>query len=378
MGRDPLKRFHRCVVVLLASVCGLLASAGSASAAQLLYGTDGAGGHLSNLYVLNPDTGAVVRTVGPIGFAVTGLAIDPTTGTLYGSTGRSLTEGAPNPGSLITINRTTGQGTLVGDLVPPEGDRSPAAGLTFTPDGTLFGWIEPNLDDLARIDKATGLATIVGDSTLDTYGSGLASNSSGVLYFAGDGEQGPLRTVDRNTGLTTQVATLNGPSGNPGISALAFDAAGTLFGSRIPSDSPDFAPSDLITINTSTGVITSKGPSVERLDAIAFVPPRTATLKKKLKNGGEKVRLFGQINDVGDPACVAGQSVKLQRKKLGAAKTAAKKKKKKFKTFRTLTTNQAGKFSTKAKVNQTFKYRAFLPESNVCDDSTSKAKKVKA
>jgi hypothetical protein len=117
---------------------------------------------------------------------------------------------------------------------------------------------------------------------------------------------------------------------------------------------------------------------LERLDAIVFVPPRTTTLKKKLKNQGEKVRLFGQITDPGDPACTVGQTVKLQRKQLGAAKAAAKKKAKKFKTFRTLTTNQTGKFSTKAKVNQTFKYRAFLPESNVCDDATSKAKKVKA
>jgi hypothetical protein len=368
-----VKRIGRRLIVPLVCLCGLLASAGTASAAQILYGADGAGGNISNLYVLNPDTGAVVRTVGPIGFAVTGLALDPTTGTLYGSTGRQASAGQPNPGSLISINRTTGAGTLVGDLFP---DTSTAADITFTPDGTLYGWLEQTIDDLVTINKSTGAATVVGDSGLDTYGSGLASNSSGVLYFAGEGEQGPLRTVDRNTGATTQVATLNGPTGAPGISALAFDAAGTLFGSRIPSDStPPIFTSDLITINTSTGAITSKGPSVDRLDGIVFVPPRSVTLKKKLKSHGTKVRLFGRISDSGDPACVAAQAVQLQRKKLSKAKSS---KKRTFHNFRLLTTDQAGSFSTKTKVKRTVKYRALLAETTVCDDAASKGKKVKA
>jgi hypothetical protein len=371
-----MNRVRRFVVAAVASTCSLLALTSSASA-DLLYGANGAGNNPSNLFILDPGTGQVLRTIGPIGFGVTGLAIDPTTGTLYGSTGRSNDPGSgPNPGSLITINRTTGQGTLVGDVIPPASDRSPAADLTFTPDGTLYGWIEPNTDDLARIDKATGAATIVGDSGLSTYGSGLASNASGTLYFAGEGEDMPLRTVDRNTGLTTVVATMNGdPTLERGISALAFDSSGTLFGSRLPSNSPPFN-SDLITIDTTTGAITSKGTSADRLDALVFVPSRSVTLKKKLKSNGTKVVLSGRINDPTDPACVGGQTVKVQRKRLGGAKSA--KKKKGFKTFKTVKTKSSGKYSAKAKVTASFKYRAFLPESNVCDDAKSKVKKVKA
>jgi hypothetical protein len=370
-----VNRFRRCLVVLFASTCGLLAATGSASA-ELLYGTDGAGNNPSNLYILNPSNGSVVRTVGPIGFGVTGLAIDPTTGTLYGTTGRNTGPGTgPSPGSLVTINRETGAGTLIGKLVPSSSPGDPAADITFTPDGTLYGWLEPDTDSLVTIDKASGLATVVGESGLSTYGSGLASNASGVLFFAGEGEQGPLRTVDRNTGLTTEVATLNGPDGDPGISALAFDAQGTLFGSRLPSNSPEFS-SDLITIDTGTGAITSKGPSVDRLDAIAFVPDRSVTLKKKLKSHGTKVRVFGSITDTGDPACISGQTVQLQRKNLGKAKSA--KKKATFRNFRALTTDQAGNFSTKAKVKRTVKYRAVLAETNACTGATSNAKKVKA
>ena len=95
-----------------------------------------------------------------------------------------------------------------------------------------------------------------------------------------------------------------------------------------------------------------------------------------MKSHGTKVRLFGQISDPGDPACSGGQTVQIQRKKLSGKKK--KGKKKKFKNFRNLNTDQTGNFSTKTKVNQTFKYRAFLPESNVCGDVTSKVKKVKA
>jgi hypothetical protein len=358
----------------LATACSFLALTGTASA-QLLYGADGGGGHLANLYILNPDTGAVVRTVGPIGHSVTGLAIDPTTGTLYGVTGRSTDGGETNSVSLIKIDRATGAGTVVGK---ERSNNEGAADITFTPDGALYGWLEPDTDDLVTIDKATGAATVVGDSTLDTYGSGLASNSSGVLYFAGEGQNGPLRTVDRATGATTQIATLNGPGGTsiPGISALAFNG-GTLFGSRLPSASDTSFASDLLTIDTSSGVITSKGSSVDRLDAIVFTPPRSLTLKKKLKSHGTKVRLFGQVSATGDPACVAGQSVQIQRKKLGKSK-GKKKKKKGFRNFKSVTTGQDGSYSTKTKVKKSFKYRAFLPETNVCDDVTSGAKKVKA
>jgi hypothetical protein len=361
---------HRCLVALAVSACGLLASAGSASA-DLFYGANGAGNRPADLLILDPSSGAVLRTVGPIGYGVTGLAIDPTTGILYGVTGRNADPGtAPNPGSLITINRTTGAGTLVGDLLP---DTDGATDITFMADGRLYGWFETD-DNLGAINKASGTATIVSDAGVSTYGGGLAFNSAGVLFLAGDGLQGTLDTVNPATGQVTPGPTLTGPSPDPGISALAFNSAGQLFGSTTPSDSGTLG-STLIRIDPASGALTTIGPAIDRLDALAFVPDRTVTLKKKLKSHGEKVRLFGQINDTGDPACAAGQAVKLQRKKLGASKAA---KKKKFKTFRTLTTNTAGKFSTKTKVIQTFKYRAFLPESTVCDDVTSKAKKVKA
>jgi len=67
------------------------------------------------------------------------------------------------------------------------------------------------------------------------------------------------------TGLTTDVAALNGTSDSP-INALAFNGS-TLYGSRLDRGA---TTSELITINTTTAAITVVGPSVNRLDAIVF------------------------------------------------------------------------------------------------------------
>jgi hypothetical protein len=239
-----------------------LAAAAPAFAAEVLYAADGAGGTTSNLYILNPATGAVVSTVGNIGFAVTGLAIHPSTGVMYGSTGR---RSAASPHSLITINKTTGAGTLVGTYIV--GSLETMADLTFTSDGTLYGWLEPASDDLYTINTATGAATLVGNAGISTSGSGLAASSTNVLFFCGDGDDGPLRTINRTTGLPTTVGIMNGTTGNA-ISALAFNSAGTLFGARLANDVGGTA--DLVTINTTTAALTVVGPSVVNLDAIVF------------------------------------------------------------------------------------------------------------
>ncbi len=371
------------LAAVLASCCGLSAVASTASAQEVLYGADGAGGNPSNLYILDPGSGAAVENIGPIGFAVTGLAVDPADGTLYGSTSRQTTGGAPSPGSLITINRTTGAGTLVGDLRP---DTETAADITFTPDGALFGWLEPNSSDLVTIDKVTGAASIVGDSGLNNEGSGLASSPGGVLFLA-ESDNGPLRTVDRNTGATVTVATMNGTKGFR-VPGLAFDAMGTLFGAR-QGGSAGFE-GDLITINTVTGAVTTMGPSLTRLDAITFAQPQPAlqsartvsfdASKAKAKQAGTSPRLAVKkgkkarfSGDVSAPQNVAGcesnQTVEIQRKKP---------KQTTFTTLEQVQTDAAGSFSTAKKIKKTFEYRAVVGETAACDDATSSSEKVKA
>jgi hypothetical protein len=232
--------------------------------AALLYGADGATGALSNLLILDASNGAVISTVGPIGFAVTGLAFDPLTGMLYGSTSRRQGS-VQTPGALIRIDVNTGAGTLVG----PYGiGTETMADISFRSNGTLYGWLEPNADDLHTINKLTGAATLIGEAGISTAGSGLAFNSSDTLYFTGEGAVGvPLRTVDPDTGLTTVAATLSGYTGDGSfINALAFSDADLLYGVAGGAR----GPTDLIIIDTTNGAITTLGPTAPNLDAIAF------------------------------------------------------------------------------------------------------------
>lgn len=232
-----------------------------------LYGADGAGGNSSNLYVLDPANGSILQTIGAIGFPVTGLAVHPSTGELFG-----MTTGTPNTnperGFLLRVDEGTGQGTQIGDINP--GNTETSADLAFAPDGTLFGWIEPNTDDLATIDLNTGLGTVVGDAGLSTAGAGLATLDGTTFLLAGAGTAGNLSSIDPTSGAETGTVTLNGYAGlGDEVSALDFDVAGVLFGTIVDTDVAN-RTAELITIDPSSGLITVLGPSVDRLDAIAF------------------------------------------------------------------------------------------------------------
>jgi DNA-binding beta-propeller fold protein YncE len=254
------------VIVVTAALIGLLAvPARAGGPAQVLYGADGAVGNpATNLYILDPATGGIVTTVGPIGFAVTGLAVHPTTGFLYGTTSnRSPT----SPGFLIAINQTTGAGVAIGDLVA--GDET-AADITFGADGTLYGWLEADTDDLVTIDLLTGAATVVGDSGLSTAGSGLAGIGNPLILF-GEGDDACASLIDTGTGAVSDpcVFTLNSTF-NGEIAAADFDAGGVLYGADLTGSGTQPRLAQLVTINTTTGAVTVLGDSVNSLDAIAF------------------------------------------------------------------------------------------------------------
>jgi hypothetical protein len=252
----------RTVVRILGLFLATLLSGSALAQVTILYAADGAGGNPAcRLYTLNPATGAVVTNIGPIGMAVTGLAVHPATGVLYGTTGGAS---PVNPNSLITINRTTGAGTLVGAH-----GTGPIADIAFRADGTLFGWSE-GTDDLVTINLANGVATVVGNSGVNTFGSGLAMSPANVLFFAGEGASSNLRTVNQATGLTTVVAALAGaPQAGGTINAMAFSPTGVLFGSNGNFGGAGGAV-NLVTINTATAAVTNVGVSLPGMDAIAF------------------------------------------------------------------------------------------------------------
>jgi hypothetical protein len=242
-------RFAVVVAVALSALAFTSAASAQAPSPVLYAAAGGAGGGdvPSQLYTVNPATGAVTA-VGLIGYAVTGLAIDPTTGILYGVTA----ERGGGGNSLITIDRATGAGTVVGEL------GHVVAELDFNSAGQLFGWSEDE-DNLVSIDKSTGVATVVGESGLDTYGDGMSFDIQDVLYVLPEGDDGDYYTVNTATGEPTMVGTLSNGPGAQGsaIGAASFACDRTTFYALDNNFAED--PADLIRVNLTTGVITTVG-----------------------------------------------------------------------------------------------------------------------
>ena len=207
---DIMKRSWAIAVALAI----LVVAAQGAWAQAMLLGTIGTGpdgeyqGYESLLVEIDPDTGALVRTIGPVGHIVNGLAWDRTTGTLYGS---AAVHGTYN--GLLEISLDTGAGTPIGvhgwglgDTWGPDDDAAAVTNIAVNSSGQMYGWWDPNQDDLVAIDKSTGVATWVGESGVGTFANGLAFDSSDTLYMVnGDGD---YYTVDPTTGTASEAGDL--------------------------------------------------------------------------------------------------------------------------------------------------------------------------
>ena len=224
-----------------------------------------------SLYTINTSTGAATL-VGPLvgasnaslTYSITGLAFQPGTGTLFGSTSQN----SPNSArSLVTINPANGQVTVVGSFGV---SGQTAADLTFS-GSTLYGWLEASTDALVSINTSTGQATIVGSTGNSTFGSGIAANSSGTIFFAGKGVPGELWTLNATTGVHTVAGNLSGgPGASDAISAMAFSPSGVLFAINGGDDSSVWT---LVTINSGAappGIPGTPIPSTWMLSAIGL------------------------------------------------------------------------------------------------------------
>jgi hypothetical protein len=226
------------------------------------------------LVILNTGTGATTNIGALVDssnnpYGVTGLRFDPVTGVLYGSTGlNSLTA----PGHLVTINPLTGAVTDVGSF----GVKTTFADITFAFDPTntlrLYGYQSGGDHSLYTINLSAGTATLVGLSGIKAFGGeGLAADAFGTIFGTPTGCSGVLDTFSKVNGSPTFVANLsNCPLSTANINALAFgNTTGTLFGINGGNTGP-LSPANLVTIDTTSGVVTNIGSSLNGLDALAF------------------------------------------------------------------------------------------------------------
>jgi hypothetical protein len=270
---SPFRTFMAAAGALMAT--GALC-ASAASAAPVLYGATGVTATdtlpASNLYTINPDTGATT-SVGSIGKAVTGLAFDGTDGTLYGVTAGVQLAGTTR--DLLKINPATGASTVVGSMGVNE-----IEDIAVSPLGQLYGWNETG-DDLYSISKATGAVTKVGEAGLGvTFGNGISFDRNGAFWGMLDGDFGHVFKIDPATGAVTTTATrLTGSPIKSGTQISSLDTA--CDGLTMYGVVNDFGgATNLVTIDLATGAITNKGASLTALDAIAWggcPPPPQST-----------------------------------------------------------------------------------------------------
>ncbi|MCK6546007.1 DNRLRE domain-containing protein [Myxococcota bacterium] len=213
-------------------------------------GLDGGSGRIWAIDVVTGQT----ELFGHVGRGVRGLATSPT-GALF-ATGLTASGG----GELLSIDVRSGAPTVIGPLTGGRRTFAPMADCTFTGDD-LYCWSE--LDDQPVIvDVETGEVNLVGGGVW-AYGTGFAADRDGVLYVAPHGARGALYTVDPRDGDVTELSTLRGTL--DWITAMTF-LEGTLYA----IESTDDGASVLVSIDPSTGVVTT----------IAPLPPNVAALAR--------------------------------------------------------------------------------------------------
>lgn len=223
---------------------------GMAPSADVFYTARGGSvGPVTDLYTVDPET-AAVTSIGSIGGGrtLTGLAIDPTDGTLYGIT--------PNSGgdfaSLLTIDISTGASTLIGGFAPKQcGD------IAFDSAGNLYAF---DIADhrLATLNKSTAVLTSLGPTGIagSTWGFGLAIDSGDVCYLFPKGPRGNYYTLNLATGAATLVGVLDGVGTAAAVAAAAFDSSDVCW---ILDSGFGGSVSELLTVDLGTGAKTALG-----------------------------------------------------------------------------------------------------------------------
>ena len=214
----------------------------------------------AKIFCLQPDTAEPLRSFNCPG-SLSGLAWD----------GRSLWQVMHMDGWLRRINPETGVGTEIGPTgVETLGFGDTISDISFrSSDGVLFAYLEAG-DALGVINKTTGAVTALGRSFVGCCGNGLAFSPTDMLYHSNEDS---LHTLNQVTGQATIVAPMGfSPPADfdPRINSMDFQpGTGILFGSL--NDGNSSTPENyLVTVNTTTGVVTIIGRTVNRLDGLAF------------------------------------------------------------------------------------------------------------
>jgi hypothetical protein len=232
----------------------------------------------STLVQLNPQTGKLMKTIGPVGFTVNGLAWDSASKKLYAST----SVGDVRFHGLITINPLTGRGTPVNRSAVNfglAGNPSPIHSIAIDPFGHMVGWYDENPppDTFVRINKNTGVAKEFPGTGINTSQNGLSFDQFNLLWNI----DAP-RIQPGDTSITQTAYIINPYSGIPMFSRLldpptpaaigAFHPGNHLYyGLNFDTSLPPPFPTSIVKVNPVAGTAATLGSTVADLHTLAFI-----------------------------------------------------------------------------------------------------------
>lgn len=255
----------------LTSVLGfsLLVSLSPVSSAEAaLFYASGSSNMNTPIYTIDTTTGTQT-TLGNSGFSnVQSLAFSPT-GVLYGTT---FGGGGSNM-NLLTINQTTGAGTIVAPITPASGTNSlnAATGLAFDAAGNayLVGRDFNQTGSLYTLNTTTGVVASIGSTNaVQTQDMAIAPN--GAAFAVNIGNAGTpaslttrgVRSLDLTTGTTTFLGQPVGGS-TVNLTSMTFTPDGTLWIG---------GAGNLYTADTTTGALSLQYSGLATYHGLALAP----------------------------------------------------------------------------------------------------------
>ena len=231
----------------------------------MLYVASGTFGVNGILYTINPATGLVVTTVGQLHdasghlYGMTGLKYHPITGIFFGVTsGQSPT----NPSYLAIVDPATALVTPIGPNMAVLTD------VAIDPTtGTMYG-IDGFNQKFYTINTSTGLAVQTGSTGIGfANGGGFASDLTGALF-------GISNFSFYSFNKTTGAATLIGPTGLQNlVKAADVSPSNVFYGLEGGGGVDNTHMRWLDTCDVTTGTCTRIGLiNANDLDALAFIP----------------------------------------------------------------------------------------------------------
>ncbi|PYJ69234.1 MAG: hypothetical protein DME75_11465 [Verrucomicrobia bacterium] len=255
------------ISLLFASTLGASAQGTAPGRRAVLYAAKGTFGVQGILYTLDPATGAVLTTVGPLNdaagnnYGMGGLRYHPVTGIFYAAT---ATGSPTNPNYLVIVDPATALVTPIG----PFGVGALLTDIAIDPTTGIMYGVSGNNQKFYTINTATGQALQTGSTGIGYQnGGGLAADRTGVLF-------GINNFFFYSYNKTTGMATLIGLTGLGNlVRAADFNPSNVLYGLEGGGGIDNLHLRFLVTFNVTTGLGTRLGQiTVHDLDALAFIP----------------------------------------------------------------------------------------------------------